>query len=134
MTGQEEIQYKTFLKFGLKDVDIREFFNGPAFLTWSRGQSMQSVGSSAMPEGGNAGLPRSWMQSQWELQKKILARTRPLGIIGVLPAFQVHSCTFSNPIVLPHQVLPSSFTPLNFQVGSSRTCPSTHQRTMYLHP
>ena len=88
MTGQEEIQYKTFLKFGLKDVDIREFFNGPAYLTWSRGQSMQSVGASAMPEGGDSGLPRSWMQQQWALQKKILALTRPLGMIGVLPAFQ----------------------------------------------
>jgi hypothetical protein len=44
------------------------FFNGPAYLTWSRGQSMQSVGSSALPEGGEAGLPRSWMRAQWELQ------------------------------------------------------------------
>jgi alpha-N-acetylglucosaminidase len=81
-------RYKAFMQFGLKDVDIREFFNGPAYLTWSRGQSMQSVGSSAMPEGGDSGLPRSWMQAQWALQKQILARTRPLGIIGVLPAFQ----------------------------------------------
>lgn len=88
LTGQEEIQYKAFLRFGLKDRDIREFFNGPAYLTWSRGQNMQSVGSSAMPEGGDAGLPRSWMQSQWRLQKQILNRTRSLGIIGVLPAFQ----------------------------------------------
>ena len=37
ITGQEEIQYKTFLQFGLTDVQIREFFNGPAYLTWSRG-------------------------------------------------------------------------------------------------
>ena len=43
ITGQEEIQYKAFRQFGLKDVEIREFFNGPAFLTWSRGQSMQTV-------------------------------------------------------------------------------------------
>lgn len=86
--GQEEIQYKAFRKFNLTDEDIREFFNGPAYLTWSRGQSMQSVGSSALPEGGTSGLPRSWMQAQWALQKKILARTRPLGITGVLPAFQ----------------------------------------------
>jgi hypothetical protein len=49
---------------------------------------MQSVGASALPEGGEAGLPRSWMQSQWKLQKFILNLTRPLGIIGVLPAFQ----------------------------------------------
>ena len=47
LTGQEEVQYKAFREFGLKDADIREFFNGPAYLTWSRGQSMQSVGSGA---------------------------------------------------------------------------------------
>ena len=88
MTGQEEIQYKAFVKMGFQDADIREFFNGPAYLTWSRGQSIQAVGSSALPEGGSAGLPRSWMKAQWELQKKILGMTRPLGIIGVLPAFQ----------------------------------------------
>ena len=35
-----------------------------------------------------AGLPRSWMQAQHTLQKKILKQTRALGIIGVLPAFQ----------------------------------------------
>ena len=88
LTGQEEIQYKAFVKVGLKDDEIREFFNGPAYLTWSRGQSMQSVGSAAVPLGGDTGLPRSWMQQQHALQKKILGMTRPLGIIGVLPAFQ----------------------------------------------
>ena len=56
------MQYKAFRKFGMGDRQIREFFNGPAYLTWSRGQSMQSVGASALPEGGEAGLPRSWMQ------------------------------------------------------------------------
>jgi alpha-N-acetylglucosaminidase len=88
MTGQEEVQYKAFRKFGIGDREIREFFNGPAFLTWSRGQSMQSVGSSALPRGGESGLPRSWMQAQWRLQKFILGRARSLGIVGVLPAFQ----------------------------------------------
>ena len=88
LTGQEEVQYKTFLKFGLKDPDIRSFFNGPAFLAWSRGQNIQGVGASAMPENGTTGLPRSWMRAQWQLQKQILNRTRSLGIIGVLPAFQ----------------------------------------------
>eukprot|EP00656_Telonema_subtile_P011229 TRINITY_DN15534_c0_g1_i1.p1 TRINITY_DN15534_c0_g1~~TRINITY_DN15534_c0_g1_i1.p1 ORF type:complete len:866 (+),score=187.31 TRINITY_DN15534_c0_g1_i1:142-2739(+) len=82
LTGQEEVQYKVFGQFGLKDMDIREFFNGPAYLTWSRGQSMQSVGSSA------SGLPRSWMRAQWTLQKSILKLARSLGIIGVLPGFQ----------------------------------------------
>ena len=70
-----------FQKFGLNDTEIRDWFNGPAFLTWSRGQN----------EYGNkiAGpLPRSWMKSQWALQKQILARYRSLGIVGELPAFQ----------------------------------------------
>lgn len=81
MTGQEEVQYKVFTQFGLNDTTIRSWFNGPALLTWSRGQN----------EYGNniAGpLPRSWMQAQWDLQRAILARTRPLGMTGQLPAFQ----------------------------------------------
>jgi len=81
MTGQEEIQYKVFQKFGLSDEQIRTWFNGPAFLTWSRGQN----------EYGNniAGpLPRSWMKNQWQLQKDILERTRSLGMVGELPGFQ----------------------------------------------
>lgn len=81
MTGQEEVQYKVFQKLGLNDTTIRTWFNGPAFLTWSRGQN----------EYGNniAGpLPRSFMQAQWNLQRQILARYRELGIIGQLPAFQ----------------------------------------------
>ena len=81
LTGQEEVQYKVFKSFGLDDLTIRSWFNGPALLTWSRGQN----------EYGNniAGpLPRSWMQAQWDLQRLILARTRPLGMVGQLPAFQ----------------------------------------------
>eukprot|EP00750_Incisomonas_marina_P029224 INCI7077.3.p1 GENE.INCI7077.3~~INCI7077.3.p1 ORF type:complete len:931 (+),score=162.20 INCI7077.3:195-2987(+) len=81
MTGQEEVQYKVFQKLGLNDTTIRTWFNGPAFLTWSRGQN----------EYGNniAGpLPRSFMQAQWNLQRQILSRYRELGIIGQLPAFQ----------------------------------------------
>jgi alpha-N-acetylglucosaminidase len=34
MTGQEEVQYKVFQKFGVDDASIRSWFNGPAFLTW----------------------------------------------------------------------------------------------------
>eukprot|EP01065_Artemidia_motanka_P029639 TRINITY_DN35724_c0_g1_i1.p1 TRINITY_DN35724_c0_g1~~TRINITY_DN35724_c0_g1_i1.p1 ORF type:complete len:846 (+),score=277.66 TRINITY_DN35724_c0_g1_i1:58-2595(+) len=81
MTGQEEVQYKVFQHYGLSDTEIREWFNGPAFLTWSRGQN----------EYGNniAGpLPRSFMKDQWNLQRQILARYRSLGIVAQLPGFQ----------------------------------------------
>jgi alpha-N-acetylglucosaminidase len=81
MTGQEEVQYKVFRKLGLSDAAIRGWFNGPAFLTWSRGQNEYGAGV-------HGPLPRSWMQNQWTLQRQILARYRELGIVGQLPAFQ----------------------------------------------
>ncbi|KAG7360271.1 alpha-N-acetylglucosaminidase (NAglu) tim-barrel domain containing protein [Nitzschia inconspicua] len=82
LTGQEEIQYQVFSKLGVRDHDIRSWFNGPAFLTWSRGQNEYGSGIAGP-------LPRSFMKSQWHLQREhILPRLRSLGIVGVLPAFQ----------------------------------------------
>jgi len=82
LVGQEEVQYKVFKALGLDDVSIRGWFNGPALLTWSRGQN--SHGNGVLGP-----LPRSWMQAQWSLQRdRILPRMRDLGIVGQLPAFQ----------------------------------------------
>jgi hypothetical protein len=82
LTGQEEIQYKIFRKLGLNSSDILSWFNGPAFLTWSRGQNEYGSGIAGP-------LPRSFMRAQWRLQKDhILPRLRSLGIVGQLPAFQ----------------------------------------------
>jgi alpha-N-acetylglucosaminidase len=82
LTGQEQVFYETFRHFGVEDLDIRSWFNGPAFLTWSRGQN----------EYGNnicGPLPKSWMEDQYGLQKNfILPRLRSLGIVGQLPGFQ----------------------------------------------
>ena len=57
MTGQEEVAYQVFEKLGLEDLQIREWFNGPALLTWSRGQN--EYGSNIAGP-----LPRSWMKGQ----------------------------------------------------------------------
>lgn len=82
LTGQEEVQYKVFRALGLDDGEIRGWFNGPALLTWSRGQNGHGSGELGP-------LPRSWMTAQWQLQKDlILPRMRSLGIAGQLPAFQ----------------------------------------------
>jgi alpha-N-acetylglucosaminidase len=82
LTGQEEIQYQVFREFGLQDQDIRSWFNGPALLTWSRGQN--EYGSNICGP-----LPRSWMRDQYNLQRNhILPRLRSLGIVGQLPGFQ----------------------------------------------
>ena len=80
-TGQEEVQYKVFSALGVQDLAIRSWFNGPAYLTWSRGQNSHG-GSIAGP------LPRSFMRAQWDLQRQILARARELGQVAVLPGFQ----------------------------------------------
>jgi hypothetical protein len=66
--------------FGLEDLAVRNWTNGPAWLTWSRGQNSHGNGI-----GGP--LPRSFMKGQWSLQRQILARYRALGIVGHLPAF-----------------------------------------------
>ncbi|CAJ1949486.1 unnamed protein product [Cylindrotheca closterium] len=82
LTGQEQIFYETFLALGLNDKDIRSWFNGPAFLTWSRGQN--EYGSNIAGP-----LPKSWMADQFFMQRDfILPRLRDLGIIGQLPGFQ----------------------------------------------
>ena len=80
-TGQEEVQYKVLTEhFGVSDMAVRNWTNGPAWLTWSRGQNSHGNGV-----GGP--LPRSFMKGQWSLQRQILARYRELGIAGHLPAF-----------------------------------------------
>ena len=53
--------------------------NGPAHLTWSRGQSTHGVGRP---------LPRTFADAQLALAKRILARMRGLGMVPVLPSFQ----------------------------------------------
>jgi len=81
LTGQEEVQYRVFRSFGLSDLEIRSWFNGPAFLTWSRGQNEYGAGIAGP-------LPRSFMRQQYDMQQQIVARARQLGLTGQLPGFQ----------------------------------------------
>jgi alpha-N-acetylglucosaminidase len=81
LTGQEELQYRVLRARGVSDAEIRGWFNGPAFLTWSRGQNEYGAGIAGP-------LPRSFMQQQHSMQVQILRRARALGIVGQLPGFQ----------------------------------------------
>lgn len=81
ITGQESIWYKVWKKFGLTDDQIRNYFTGPAFLPWHR---MSNIDHWDGP------LPKSWLDNQFELQKKIVKRERELGMKPVLPAFAGH--------------------------------------------
>lgn len=80
-TGQEALWQKVWRKHGLTDEQIRSYFTGPAHLAWHR---MNNIDSFDGP------LPQGWIDSQVELQKKILARERSLNMTPVLSAFGGH--------------------------------------------
>ncbi len=80
-TGQEAVWQKVWRKHGLTDEQIRSYFTGPAHLAWHR---MCNIDSFDGP------LPQGWIDSQVDLQKKILARERALNMRPVLSAFGGH--------------------------------------------
>ena len=76
--GQEEIWRRVWTKLGLGEKDLDEHFAGPAFLPWGRMGNLRGWGGP---------LTRSWHKMQVNLQHKILARMRNLGMMPILPAF-----------------------------------------------
>jgi alpha-N-acetylglucosaminidase len=80
-TGNEYIWQKVWRRYGLSDEEIRAFFTGPAYLPWHR---MVNIDKWDGP------LPQSYIDGQHDLQKKILARERSLGMFPVLCAFAGH--------------------------------------------
>lgn len=81
ITGQEAIWYEVWKELGLTDEEIRAYFTGPAHLPWHRMTNFDRW---------HGPLPHSWLESQAELQKKIVARERALNMTPVLPAFAGH--------------------------------------------
>ena len=81
ITGQEAIWYKIWTEMGLTDEEVRTYFTGPAHLPWHRMLNIDHWGSP---------LPKSWLDGQADLQKKIVARERELNMRPVLPAFAGH--------------------------------------------
>lgn len=80
-TGVEAVWQNVWRKHGLSDAQIREYFTGPAHLAWHR---MNNIDKFDGP------LPQGWIDSQVELQKKILERERSLNMKPVLSAFNGH--------------------------------------------
>ena len=80
-SGQEAIWQKIWMNHGLTDEEVRSYFTGPAHLAWHR---MTNIDKFDGP------LPQGWIDSQVDLQKKILKRERELNMTPVLPAFTGH--------------------------------------------
>lgn len=77
--GQEKILMDVFLDAGFTPAEVLSFLSGPAFQAWNRFGNIQGS--------WDAGLPISWIEGQFELQKKIVARMVELGMTPVLPCF-----------------------------------------------
>jgi alpha-N-acetylglucosaminidase len=77
--GYEKILTEVLLEHGFTESGIASFLSGPAFQAWNRFGNIQGSW------GGS--LPTSWINSQFELQKKIVARMVELGMTPVLPSF-----------------------------------------------
>lgn len=81
ITGQEYIWQRVWRKFGMTDEQSRAFFTGPVHLPWQR------MGNLDRWQGP---LPQSFIDGQFELQKKILQRERSFGMTPILPSFAGH--------------------------------------------
>ncbi len=82
VTGQEAIWYKVYRDMGLSDRDIQGFLVGPAYLPFGWMGCIDQWGGP---------LPQEWMNTHLDLQKRIVARQRELGMTPVLQGFTGHA-------------------------------------------
>jgi len=81
ITGQEAVWMKVWTSMGMTPDECRKYFTGPSYLAWHR---MANVDQWCGP------LPQHWIDTQVELQHKILARERTLNMRPVMNAFAGH--------------------------------------------
>ncbi len=81
MIGQEAVWQEVYRELGMSQQQIDDFFVGPAHLPWGWMGNIDGVGGP---------LPQSWITQRAQLQKKILARMRSLGMKPVLQGFTGH--------------------------------------------
>lgn len=81
LTGEEAIWQDVYHNMGFSDDELNQFFTGPAYFSWLW---MGNI------DGWGGPLPAHWKESHLELQKKIVAAERSMGMKTVLPAFTGH--------------------------------------------
>jgi alpha-N-acetylglucosaminidase len=81
ITGEEYTWYQVYKEMGFTDADLNGFFTGPSYFSWFWMGNMDKWGGP---------LSQHWMQTHFDLQKKIVQRERALGMKPVLPAFTGH--------------------------------------------
>ena len=81
VTGQEAVWYSVYRELGLTDQQVRDFMVGPGYL---------GFGWMGCIDGWGGPLGKDWIDRHAELQKKIVARERDLGMTPVLQGFTGH--------------------------------------------
>jgi alpha-N-acetylglucosaminidase len=81
VTGQEAVWQAVCRRLGMNDAQVSRFLAGPPYLPF---QWMGCL------DGYGGPLPKSWIPRHEELEKKILARERELGMTPVLQGFTGH--------------------------------------------
>ena len=81
VTGQEGVWRLVLSDLGFSKKMIGDFLVGPAYLPWGWMGNIDGLGGP---------LPDSWIDSHVELEQKILARERSLGMTPVLQGFTGH--------------------------------------------
>jgi alpha-N-acetylglucosaminidase len=81
VTGQEGVWRLVLKDLGFSDKMIADFLVGPAYLPWGWMGNIDGLGGP---------LPGSWIDSHIDLERRILARERSLGMTPVLQGFTGH--------------------------------------------
>ncbi|KAF9430203.1 hypothetical protein BGZ94_007908 [Podila epigama] len=126
LVGQEYVLRQFYYNLGLTDEDLNSFFSGPAYSPWQRMGNIQGswqhtlLNSSASNE---LVYKNKFIDSQWALHQRILARLREFGITAILPAFQGF---------VP-KALPAQFPNAVFKNSSNWSAfPSEHTEVTYV--
>lgn len=81
VTGQEATWQLVLRDFGFSDEQIGRFLVGPAYLPWGWMGNIDGLGGP---------LPQQWITTHIDLERRILARERELGMTPVLQGFTGH--------------------------------------------
>ncbi|MDR3234359.1 MAG: alpha-N-acetylglucosaminidase C-terminal domain-containing protein [Planctomycetaceae bacterium] len=82
VTGQEGVWRNVGKRYGLSDEQMQDFYVGPVYL---------GFGWMGCMDGWAGPLPNSWIDNHIELEKKIIARERDLGMTPILQGFTGHA-------------------------------------------
>ncbi|KAG0251740.1 hypothetical protein DFQ27_008573 [Actinomortierella ambigua] len=85
MGGQEYVLRQLYLELGLTDEEIDTFLSSPAYNPWQRMGNFK--GSWGYKNSTEMHFKKRWYETQWVLQKRIIARMQDFNITAVLPSF-----------------------------------------------